>query len=54
VFEVHREYTFEAAHRLTALPEGHKCGVKPSLPQLVRVVVKETCDSGTVYGPEGC
>jgi 6-pyruvoyltetrahydropterin/6-carboxytetrahydropterin synthase len=120
MFEVFREYTFEAAHRLTALPEGHKCGrlhghsfvvqlhcrgpmdeakgwlvdfydidkafapcferldhhylneieglenptseiiarwiwdrVKPSLPQLARVVVKETCDSGTVYCPEG-
>lgn len=120
MFEVFREYTFEAAHRLTALPAGHKCGrlhghsfvvqlhcrgpmdevkgwlvdfydidqafapcferldhhylndieglenptseivarwiwdrVKPSLPQLARVLVKETCDSGCVYCPEG-
>lgn len=118
MFEVFREYTFEAAHRLTELPAGHKCGrlhghsfvvqlhcrgaldeekgwlvdfydidrafapcfeqldhhylneirglenptseiiarwiwnqVKPSLQQLVRVMVKETCDSGCVYSP---
>lgn len=120
MFEVFREYRFEAAHRLTALPPGHKCGrlhghsfvvqlhcrgpmdeargwlvdfyeidtafapcfaqldhnylneidglenptseiiarwiwqrVKPVVPQLSRIVVKETCDSGCVYCPEG-
>ena len=24
--EIFREFTFEAAHRLTHVPEGHKCG----------------------------
>ena len=116
MYEVFREYRIEAAHRLTALPEGHRCArlhghsfvvqlhmrclldeakgwlvdfydvdrawapchealdhrylnevtgldnptseriagwiwdrVKPVLPQLARVVVKETCDAGCVY-----
>ena len=118
MYEVFREYRFEAAHRLTALPEGHRCArlhghsfvvqlhvrgpldeakgwlvdfydidqawapcherldhyylndveglenptsehiarwiwdrVKPLVPSLARVVVKETCDSGCVYCP---
>lgn len=116
MYEVFREYRFEAAHRLTCLPEDHKCArlhghsfvvqlhvrgpldaakgwlvdyydmdqawapcheqldhrylneidglenptsemiarwiwdrVQPSLPQLARVLVKETCDAGCVY-----
>ena len=116
MFEVCREYRFEAAHRLTALPDGHKCArlhghsfivelhvrgrldegrgwlvdfydvdtawapchdaldhrylndvdgldnptseilarwiwsrVKPALPLLHRIVVRETCDSGCTY-----
>lgn len=24
--ELFREFTFEAAHRLPAVPDGHKCG----------------------------
>lgn len=116
MFEIFREYRFEAAHRLTRLPPDHRCArlhghsfvaqlhcrgpldeergwlldfyevdrafspclelldhnylndidglanptseviarwiwsrVKPALPQLVRVVIKETCDSGCAY-----
>jgi len=32
--EIFREFTFEAAHRLTQLPEGHKCSrlARPLLP----------------------
>lgn len=116
MYEIFREYRFEAAHRLPRLAEGHKCGrlhghsfvvqlhvrgpldpakgwlvdyyevdrawapcherldhhylneveglenptsemiarwiwdrVRPALPQLARVLVKETCDAGCVY-----
>src|SRR5205085_8653970 len=116
---IFKEFTFEAAHRLPFVPEGHKCGrlhghsfrvelhvegpvgaesgwvmnfadittafqalydrldhrylneieglsnptsenlarwiwyeVRPSLPLLVQVVVRETCTSGCIYGGE--
>lgn len=115
--EIFKEFTFEAAHRLPNVPEGHKCGrlhghsfrvevhvsgqidpvqgwvcdfadlkaafapilarldhfylneipglenptsevlarwiwnqIAPVLPQLSRVVVRETCSSGAAYG----
>lgn len=118
--EVFKEFTFEAAHRLPHVPEGHKCGrlhghsfrieihikgqvteptgwimdfadlkkifqpiydrldhyylneieglenptsenlakwvwhrLKPSLPELSKVLVRETCTSGCVYTGEG-
>ncbi len=114
--EIYKEFTFEAAHRLPNVPDGHKCGrlhghsfmvqvhirgdvdpvtgwimdfadlkaafrpiydrldhyylndieglenptsevlakwiwqeLKPSLPELSRIVIKETCTSGCVY-----
>ena len=114
--EIYKEFTFEAAHRLPNLPDGHKCGrlhghsfmvqvhisgdidpvtgwimdfadlkaafkpiynrldhyylndieglenptsevlakwiwneLKPALPQLSKIVIKETCTSGCVY-----
>ena len=114
--EIYKEFTFEAAHRLPNVPDGHKCGrlhghsfmvqvhisgdidpvtgwimdfadlkaafkpiynrldhyylndieglenptsevlakwiwneLKPSLPQLSKIVIKETCTSGCVY-----
>ena len=114
--EIYKEFTFEAAHRLPQVPEGHKCGrlhghsfrvtvyvngpvdsrigwvmdfseikvafqplldrldhyylneieglenptsenlacwiwakLKPSLPQLSKLIVSETCTSGCVY-----
>jgi 6-pyruvoyltetrahydropterin/6-carboxytetrahydropterin synthase len=117
--EIFKEFTFEAAHRLTAVPPGHKCGrlhghsfkaevwvsgavgrdtgwimdfadvkkafqplhdqldhnylneleglenptsevlahwiwtrLRPRLPQLKRIVVRETCTSGCVYWGE--
>ena len=117
--EIFKEFTFEAAHRLPNVPEGHKCGrlhghsfrvrvcvqgqldhklcwvidfadiknawkpldqrldhyylneieglenptseilarwiwkrLKPSLPELCRLVVHETCTSGATYGGE--
>jgi 6-pyruvoyltetrahydropterin/6-carboxytetrahydropterin synthase len=115
--DLFREFTFEAAHRLPNVPEGHKCGrlhghsfrvelhvrgalephlgwvmdfafikqafqplyelldhnylneiegldnptsehlacwiwdrLKPGLPELCKVVVRETCTSGCIYG----
>ena len=117
--EIYKEFTFEAAHRLPNVPEGHKCarlhghsfhvaihvrgnvdsevgwimdfaeikrvfkplhdrldhhylndieglsnptseilarwiwrGLKPDLPQLSQVVVRETCTSGSIYRGE--
>jgi 6-pyruvoyltetrahydropterin/6-carboxytetrahydropterin synthase len=120
VTEIFKEFTFEAAHRLPYVPDGHKCArlhghsfraeihvrgevdpatgwildfaeiksafkplhaqldhhylneieglenptseniarwiwekLKPTLPDLARVVVRETCTSGCVYQEEG-
>lgn len=114
--EIYKEFTFEAAHRLPNVPEGHKCGrlhghsfmvqvhvsgeigessgwimdfadlkaafnpiydrldhyylneipglenptsevlakwiwreLKPALPQLSKILIKETCTSGCIY-----
>ena len=119
MMEVFREFTFEAAHRLPNVPDGHKCArlhghsfrvevhvrgavgsekgwvvdfadidhafqplfdrldhhylnevegldnptsenlavwiwsrLRPALPSLCRVVVRETCTSGCVYAPD--
>ena len=90
-----KDFTFEAAHRLPHVPEGHKCGrlhghsfmvrleitgevdphylndipglenptsevlakwiwdqVKPVVPLLSAVMVKETCTAGCIYRGE--
>ncbi len=117
--EIYKEFTFEAAHRLPNVPDGHKCGrlhghsfhvqihisgdigketgwimdftdlkatfkpildrldhyylndipglenptseilakwiwgeLKPSLPELSKILIKETCTSGCIYAGE--
>lgn len=47
--EIWKDFSFEAAHRLPNLPEGHKCA---RLPGLSRIVVRETCTSGCTYRGE--
>lgn len=42
--EIYKEFVFEAAHRLPAVPAGHKCGRLHGHSFRVRVVVEGTPD----------
>lgn len=43
--EIYKEFTFEAAHRLPHVPEGHKCGRLHGHTFYVRVYVASEVDS---------
>lgn len=45
--EVFREFTFEAAHRLPRVPEGHKCGRLHGHSFRVQVRVRGDADEAT-------
>lgn len=42
---IFREYTFEAAHRLPNVPDGHKCGVMHGHSYRVRLELRGEVDS---------
>ena len=49
MFELRKSFTFESAHRLPLMPEGHKCGRLHGHSFKVTVVVRgELNDSGLV------
>lgn len=62
--EIFKEFHLECAHRLPHVPPDHKCSrlniarwiwsrLKPALPELSRIVIRETCTSGCEYrGPD--
>jgi 6-pyruvoyltetrahydropterin/6-carboxytetrahydropterin synthase len=45
--EIYREFTFEAAHRLPRVPEGHKCGRLHGHSYRLEVHVQGDVDPGT-------
>lgn len=45
--EIFREFTFEAAHRLPYVPDGHKCGRLHGHSYRVEVRVSGTVDAAT-------
>lgn len=45
--EIFKEFTFEAAHRLPAVPPGHKCGRLHGHSFMVRVIVRGSVDPNT-------
>ncbi|MCU0627476.1 MAG: 6-carboxytetrahydropterin synthase, partial [Gemmatimonadaceae bacterium] len=47
VVELFRDFTFEAAHRLPHVPEGHKCARLHGHSFLVRVTVRGPVDPHT-------
>ncbi|WP_295871254.1 6-carboxytetrahydropterin synthase QueD [uncultured Zhongshania sp.] len=45
--EIYKEFTFEAAHRLPNVPQGHKCARLHGHSFLVRIVIEGDIDSHT-------
>lgn len=45
--EIYKEFTFEAAHQLPNVPEGHKCARLHGHSFYVRIYVSGTVDSNT-------
>jgi 6-pyruvoyltetrahydropterin/6-carboxytetrahydropterin synthase len=45
--EIYKEFTFEAAHRLTGVPEGHKCARLHGHSYRVRITVAGDVDLRT-------
>ncbi|RRJ82855.1 6-carboxytetrahydropterin synthase QueD [Aestuariirhabdus litorea] len=45
--EIYKDFTFEAAHRLPNVPDGHKCGRLHGHSFQVRIVVSGEVDSHT-------